>query len=99
MRTGKVLLGILAGLATGALAGILFAPDKGSKTRKQIKDKADDYVGEIKTKFERLRNSLTKKFETTKKDAEGLVHKIKAKSDQAKKDVENTAARIKQEIS
>lgn len=35
MDTGKVLLGILAGLATGAVLGILFAPDKGSDTRKK----------------------------------------------------------------
>ena len=32
MSTGKVVLGTLAGLAIGAIAGILFAPDKGSKT-------------------------------------------------------------------
>lgn len=36
MSSGKVLLGVLAGAAAGALAGILFAPEKGSKTRKRI---------------------------------------------------------------
>lgn len=35
--TTKMLLGFLAGAATGTLAGILIAPDKGSKTRKKIK--------------------------------------------------------------
>ena len=44
MKTGKVVLGTLAGLAIGALAGILFAPEKGSTTRQQIKDKSDDYA-------------------------------------------------------
>jgi len=33
MRTGNVLLRKLAGLAIGAIAGILFAPEKGSTTR------------------------------------------------------------------
>ena len=39
MNTGKVVLGTLAGLAFGAIAGILLAPEKGSTTRKQISDK------------------------------------------------------------
>ena len=34
MKTKNTLIGILSGIAAGALLGILFAPDKGSKTRK-----------------------------------------------------------------
>ena len=35
MSKGKLLLGVLAGVAAGALLGILMAPDKGSETRKK----------------------------------------------------------------
>lgn len=38
MSSGKVVLGMLAGLAAGAVLGILFAPEKGSKTRRKILD-------------------------------------------------------------
>ena len=36
MKNNQVILGVLGGLAAGALLGILFAPHKGSKTRKMI---------------------------------------------------------------
>lgn len=39
-NNSNTLLGVLAGTAIGALAGILFAPDKGSNTRKKITEQA-----------------------------------------------------------
>jgi gas vesicle protein len=38
--TVKVLSGFIAGAAIGTIAGILIAPDKGSNTRKKIKDES-----------------------------------------------------------
>jgi len=48
MNSGKVLLGVLAGLAAGALLGVLFAPEKGSDTRKKISKKGEDYADSLK---------------------------------------------------
>lgn len=62
MKSGKVLLGILAGAAAGAMAGILFAPEKGSKTRKKIMRKGEGYVDDLKEKFDGLLDAITDKY-------------------------------------
>ena len=54
MDTGKAALGVIAGIAAGALLGILFAPAKGSVTRRRILHKGEEYVDDLKEKFEDL---------------------------------------------
>ena len=36
MKSNKALMGVMAGAATGAVLGVLFAAHKGSSTRKRI---------------------------------------------------------------
>jgi gas vesicle protein len=47
MSTAKLLLGALAGVATGLALGILNAPDSGAETRKKIKRSAHHFQGRI----------------------------------------------------
>lgn len=84
MKTGNVLLGVLAGAATGALLGVLFAPEKGSVTRKKIATKGGDYADELRTKFETFLDSITNKYETVKNEAEDMVNMGKEKYDGVK---------------
>lgn len=77
MNSNKVLLGILGGVAVGAIAGILFAPDKGSKTRKKITDKGKTYAKDAKGKFTDATKNLTNKYENFMEDAKELVdHRV-----------------------
>jgi hypothetical protein len=62
----------LAAMAAGALAGVLFAPAKGSVTRRRISHQATTYAGEIKNSFEDLADSVTQTFETVKGDVESF---------------------------
>lgn len=79
MSKTKVVLGVLAGVVIGSIAGILFAPDKGSKTRKQILDKGENFTDDLKTKMTEFCDNIMEKFETTKQEAENMFSKGKVK--------------------
>ena len=83
MNSGKVLLGVLAGVAAGAALGILFAPDKGSSTRKNIAKKGSDYADELGEKFNGFIDSITDKSDTVKQEAMNMVEKGKQKLNDA----------------
>ncbi len=79
MNSSKLVLGIIGGVAAGALLGVLFAPEKGSKTRKKIVDKSKDFADDMKEKFEDLYSDVTDKYENLLHDAKGLVSKKEMK--------------------
>lgn len=91
MSTGKVLLGILAGVAAGATLGILLAPDKGSATRKKITQKGDAYVEELEDKFNEFLNGINKKFEGVRNETVRMAENGKMKATEVLTDL-NTAA-------
>ena len=90
MSSGKVLLGVLAGVAAGALLGILFAPDKGSVTRKKISKKGEDFAEGLKEKFDEFLDSVTEKFEEVREEVSGFANQGKTKSEEAEKDVKTS---------
>lgn len=89
MNSSKVLLGILGGVAAGALMGVLFAPEKGSKTRKRIMNKANDGVDVLKDKFDSLLDSMNDKYENIWQAKEELISEGEAKLNAVKKELKN----------
>ncbi len=65
MSAGKIVLGVLAGFAAGAVVGILFAPDKGSATRRKLMDAANDVAEDLKTKISESISNVSDQFEST----------------------------------
>jgi gas vesicle protein len=81
MNSGKILLGVLAGVAIGATLGILFAPDKGSSTRKKISKKSDEYTDELEGRFNKFIEEITDKFQTVKDEATNMASDGKHKAE------------------
>ncbi len=63
MSTGKIVLGVLAGIAAGTLLGVLIAPDKGSETRRKIRQKGDDLVEGVKDGVNSMVDDVSNKFD------------------------------------
>lgn len=89
MSSSKVLLGFVAGAAVGALAGILFAPDKGSATRTKIAGKAGDIGDSIKTSFSDFIDDLKNTYSKAKSEGEMLGEEARASFNTMKADASN----------
>ncbi|WP_278034465.1 YtxH domain-containing protein [Flavobacterium nitratireducens] len=61
--TGKTLIALASGAAIGAVLGILFAPDKGEKTRQKIKDGYKDLEKDIKSKLANAKVDLEESYD------------------------------------
>ena len=85
MSTGKVFLGILSGLAAGAMLGVLFAPDKGKVTRKKMYRKGEDYADGVKDKFNEFIDDISHKFDEVKDDVAKIAEKGKVRFNQTAK--------------
>lgn len=90
MSSGKLLLGVLAGAAAGAVLGILFAPDKGSVTRSKISKKSRESIDHLKDKFSDFIDNVADNFEEAKDEAASLVASGKAKANEIKRDVKSS---------
>lgn len=74
MTTSKAILGILAGIATGAVIGVFLAPEKGDKLRRNISRKSEDLADAINDKID-------EKFEELLQNISGRVKKTKVTED------------------
>ena len=70
INNGKLVGAVLLGAAIGGILGVLFAPDKGTETRKKILAKGGDLRDSIKDKFTGLMDNV----EEMEEEVEEKIH-------------------------
>lgn len=61
-NTSKMLIALGTGLTIGGVLGVLFAPDKGSETRRKISEQGKKLSAKVKGKMREERAELQKRF-------------------------------------
>lgn len=99
--TGNTFLTLLTGAAIGAGIGILFAPDKGSKTREKMKEGFDDISNEVKSRLDFASEEMQDKYSIAKMEVENtydeLVSDVSHKTEDVISFLEEKLAQLKRQ--
>lgn len=94
-RTSSHIIAFLAGVATGAVLGVLYAPDEGKNTR----DKLSFQLGKYRDKLKELINNLVEEEKSpvtlAKAESQRLVADTKEQAERLLGDVEGLIGQIK----
>lgn len=82
---GSFLTGVILGALVGAGVALLYAPQTGEETRKQLKVKAD----EAKKKALAMKKEAMEKMEKVKGEAAEKVDELKGKAQRAAKELKS----------
>lgn len=72
-NTGKIVGAMLLGAAIGGALGILFAPNKGSETRRKLSAKGEDLTDAMKDKFNDFLDEIKVEVEAAKDKAKEFM--------------------------
>ena len=84
MAKAKSFFALLAGLAAGAAFGILYAPDKGWKTRARVKKAAENGYEDLKDNLGDLGAKVDEKTAEAKESIKGIRDTLREKGTEIK---------------
>lgn len=77
MSAKRIVVATLIGVGTGAILGLLFAPDRGSATRKRLSRRSSRYMGALKDTAGEYVDTLEETFENARETAVGIADKAR----------------------
>lgn len=99
-NSGSTIVAVLVGVTIGAGLGILFAPDKGSKTRGKLKDGFDDVKNNLNDKLhevsEKIKGSGILSKEDIDRNYDNIVANLTEKTEDVVSFLENKLAELKE---
>jgi len=82
---GKIVGALIAGAAAGAVLGVLFAPDKGSETRKKLMKGTERLIDQLSDKIEESKEALSDLKKKANETTEQIKNKFSMEDDSGRK--------------
>ncbi|GAB3972942.1 hypothetical protein GCM10028806_25890 [Spirosoma terrae] len=96
-KVARDLTFLLTGIATGAVIGLLYAPDKGKVTRDRLTFRLSKYREQIESMINDLVNSTELPENLSKNEGQRVVNDAREKAERLLEDVDRLMAQIKQQ--
>jgi gas vesicle protein len=94
-NSSKSLLAFLMGAATGAIIGLLYAPEKGTHTREKLSFMLDKYKNELEDLIQELVKTKTSTESVAKSEGQKVIKNAKDKAEKLLEDVDDLIGQIK----
>ncbi len=97
-KSPNILAGLLTGVAAGFILGIIYAPDKGTETRKKIKTKANDLKDEATNKYFDVSDKIKNQYHMISSTVNNLGNSVKDNYDKYKDQIVSTTTEVMKDV-